>query len=119
MYTVGLDKKSFLILYSGCIEDKSGDCGEISKGASDEKVTTESIDHVKEIVFGSLLGDGRLEMPPRGKNARFGFMLAEKQKDYFIFMHKCLSSLCSSGKYREYSYVRGEPLRRRKGLIDF
>jgi len=29
---------------------------------------------VKEISFGSLLGDSSLEMPPRGLNARFGFV---------------------------------------------
>lgn len=101
MYTVGLDGKSFLILYSNS-KEKSG---EISEGTKDVKrETTESSDQVKEIVFGSLLGDGRLEMPPRGKNARFGFILSDKQKDYFLFVHKCLSSLCS-GKHREYSYV--------------
>jgi len=53
MYTVGLDGKSFLILYSNC-KEKSG---EISEGTKDVKrETTESSDQVKEIVFGSLLG---------------------------------------------------------------
>lgn len=64
MYTVGLDGKSFLIINSNS-KEKSG---EISEGTKDVKrETTESSDQVKEIVFGSLLGDGRLEMPPREK----------------------------------------------------
>ena len=33
-------------------------------------------DNIKEIIFGSLLGDGFLELPPRGINARFIFSLA-------------------------------------------
>jgi hypothetical protein len=106
MYTVGLDKfKSFLILYSqkGGIANKSEIS--ISEGTDNyEKVNTENIDHTKEIIFGSLLGDGRLELPPRGTNARFGFTQAEGQRDYFIFVCESLSTVCSA-KYREYSYV--------------
>jgi len=32
-----------------------------------------SNDEIREILFGSGLGDGNFEMPPRGKNARFNF----------------------------------------------
>ena len=58
----------------------------------------------KEIIFGSLLGVGKLDMPPRSINARFGFTQSEDHKDYFIFVCNSLSTLCSS-KYRVYSYV--------------
>jgi hypothetical protein len=43
-------------------------------------------------------------MPPRGKNARFGFTQTEFQKDYFFSVLNSLSGI-SSGKYREYSYL--------------
>lgn len=61
-------------------------------------------DNIKEILFGSLLGDGKLEMAPRAKNARFGFIQAELHKEYFIFFLSKLSSL-GSIKYRESSYI--------------
>jgi hypothetical protein len=50
-----------------------------------------------------ILGGGKLELPPRGINARFGFTQAEGQKDYFISVCNSLSTI-SSAKYREYSY---------------
>ena|ERR1700712_1064830 len=98
MYSVGLDVRAFFILFSQpyCITKRSG--------IATFKGTTEITDNTREILFGSLLGDGKLEMPPRGINARFGFTQAEGQKDYFIFVCNSLSMLCSA-KYREYSYV--------------
>ena len=108
MYTVGLDKlKSFLILYSQNAsttqrENHSNKVVSDSKGINSDRPV--NINCIKEILFGSLLGDGRLEMPPRGINARFGFTQSEAQKDYFIFVNNLLSYICSA-KYREYSYV--------------
>jgi hypothetical protein len=120
MYTVGLDKKSYLILYSqnGSITDKSEiEISEVTN--SHEKGTIGDMNRIKEIIFGSVLGDGQLELPPRGVNARFGFtqacpggatpsrgkpLRAEGQKDYFIFVGKSLSAI-HSAKYREYEYV--------------
>lgn len=61
-------------------------------------------DNIKEILFGSLLGDGKLEMAPRAINARFGFIQSEKNKEYFFFFFNELSTLCSV-KYREYIYL--------------
>jgi len=58
---------------------------------------------IKEIIFGSLLGDAKLEMAPRSVNARFGFIQAEFKKDYFLSVSSSLSAVYS-GKYREYSY---------------
>lgn len=60
--------------------------------------------HTAEILFGSLLGDGQLEMSPRSINARFGFTQSEGHKDYFISVSNSLSAICSS-KYREIAYV--------------
>ena len=66
--------------------------------------TTENINYIKQILFSSILGDGKLELPPRGINARFGFTQAEAQKDYFISVCNSLSTI-SSAKYREYAYL--------------
>lgn len=58
---------------------------------------------IREILFGSLLGDGKLEMALRSKNARFGFIQSIKAKEYFVSLYSILSHLCSSN-FREYSY---------------
>jgi len=97
MYTVGLDKLESLILYSQLSESDIK-----IEGKSKVKVTPYSSE-TKEIIFGSLLGDGKLEMAPRSKNARFGFIQAEDKRDYFLSLLNSLSSI-STGKYREYSY---------------
>jgi len=59
---------------------------------------------LKEILFGSLLGQGKLEMAPRAKNARFGFIQAELHKEYFLFFISNLS-LLGPIKYRESTYI--------------
>lgn len=103
MYTVGLDELASLILFTlfskiGFMHKEKNH----SENIKNEK--TKDNDKLKEIIFGSLLGDGKIEMPPRGKNARFGFTQAEFQKSYFLFVINQLSSICS-GKYREYTYT--------------
>jgi hypothetical protein len=60
--------------------------------------------YVKEIIFGSLLGDAKIEMPPRGLNARFGFTQSLDKKEYFLSVLNSLGEICS-GKYREMSYL--------------
>lgn len=77
--------------------------GDASEGINNSDRTAEN-NRIKEILFGSLLGDGRLEMSPRSINARFGFTQSEEHKDYFIWVVTLLSSICRS-KHREYSYV--------------
>jgi hypothetical protein len=99
MYIAGLDKIDRLILYSQLNVAKI----EIIKGKADNNTAFNS-DDTKEIIFGCLLGDGKLEMPPRGLNARFGFTQSEFQRDYFLSVSNSLSNICS-GKYREYSYL--------------
>ena len=61
MFAVGLDEFWNLILYSQLI------------GVKIENNKPFISNEVKEILFGSLLGDGKLELPPRGLNARSGF----------------------------------------------
>jgi|SRR5882724_506806 len=80
-----------------------------SEGAArqlSEKSTLVSIENnnkITEILFGSLLGDGKLEMGPRAINPRFGFIQGEKNKEYFLFLFNEFSLLCSA-KYREHTY---------------
>jgi hypothetical protein len=92
MFSVGLDEFENLILYSQIIAAKLGNNQSfISK-------------EVKEIIFGSLLGDAKLELPPRGINARLGFTQSLDKKDYFLSVLNSLGEICS-GKYREMSYL--------------
>jgi hypothetical protein len=94
MFAVGLDEFCDLILYSQLIVTKV------------ENNKPSISNEVKEIIFGSLLGDAKLEMPPRGKNARFGFIQSLDKKDYFLSLLNSLSEISSGsgGKYREYSF---------------
>ena len=92
MFAGGLDEFCNLILYSQLISSKV-------------VINKPSINNIsKEIIFGSLLGDAKLELPPRGLNARFGFTQSLDKKDYFLSMLNSLSEICS-GKYREISYL--------------
>ena len=92
MFAVGLDEFCNLILYSQLISSKV-------------VINKPSINNIsKEIIFGSLLGDAKLELPPRGLNARFGFTQSLDKKDYFLSLLNSLSEICS-GKYRESSYL--------------
>ena len=96
MFAVGLDEFEILILYSQLIATKI------------ENNKPFSSNEVKEIIFGSLLGDGKLELPPsregRGLNAGFGFTQSLEKKDYFLSVLNSLGEI-SSGKYREMSYL--------------
>ena len=100
MYTVGLDKLEGLILYSQ--QSPEGHKKIERRGVKGKIIPFSS--ETKEIIFGCLLGDAKLEMPPIGVNARFGFTQAESKKDYFISVFDSLSSL-GSGNFRESSYI--------------
>lgn len=43
--------------------------------------------NIEEIIFGSMLGDGFLELPIKGINARFIFSQGISHKDYFIYLY--------------------------------
>lgn len=59
---------------------------------------------IKEIILGSLLGDGNLEKSIKSINARFGFIQSTKARDYFIFLYSIFSPFCSTN-YRDSSYL--------------
>jgi LAGLIDADG DNA endonuclease family len=92
MFSVGLDESVNLILYSQVI---------IAKIKDNKLLISETS---KEIIFGSLLGDAKLELPPRGLNARFGFTQSADKKDYFLSVLNYLGEI-NSKKYREISYL--------------
>ena len=92
MFAVGLDEFCNLILYSQLI---------VAKIENDKSFIS---NEAKEIIFGSLLRDAKLELPPRGLNARFGFTQSLEKKDYFLSVLNSLEKICS-GKYREVSYL--------------
>lgn len=43
---------------------------------------------LKQILFGSLLGDGSLELQTRSKNARFIFTQGIKNQEYFLSVYE-------------------------------
>ena len=51
----------------------------------------------KEIILGSLLGDGALEIPKGYKNARFSFRHSVSQKEYFFWKVNQLKEISSEG----------------------
>jgi len=55
----------------------------------------------KEILLGSLLGDGSLKINPGYKNARFSFRHSVKQKDYFFWKAKELKEISGNSYYWE------------------
>ena len=52
-------------------------------------------DHVKEIILGSVLGDGSLKIHKPYKNARFSFRHSVKQKEYFLWKAHALRKIAS------------------------
>jgi LAGLIDADG DNA endonuclease family len=132
MFSVGLDEFENLILYAQLIAakiennqpfispDKFHSLGRAGESAcfysdfnnnnnknKDASLATPPLiagEEVKEIIFGSLLGDAKIELPPRGLNARFGFTQSLDKKEYFLSVLNSLGEICS-GKYREMSYL--------------
>jgi len=102
MFSVGLDELSFLFFFFNLIfyVQKRG-ITQLSEKST--LVSIENNNKITEILFGSLLGDGKLEMGPRAINPRFGFIQGEKNKEYFLFLFNEFSLLCSA-KYREHTY---------------
>lgn len=58
-----------------------------------------------QILFGSLLGDGSLQLPKRGLNAKFGFTQSLIHEEYFnhVFSIFCNLNLCSAS-FKPYDY---------------
>jgi hypothetical protein len=78
MFSVGLDELPVLFFFLNLIfyGQKRG-ITQLSEKST--VVSIENNNKIKEILFGSLLGDGKLEMGPRAINARFGFIQGEKK----------------------------------------
>lgn len=55
-------------------------------------------DQTKEIIFGSLLGDGSLKIHKGYRNARFSFRHSESQFEYFLWKANNLNEISSSKK---------------------
>jgi hypothetical protein len=108
MFSVGLDEFENLILYSQLIVyfPLALAFQKLKKEKQKAKIEKNKpfiSKEVKEIIFGSLLGDAKIELPPRGLNARFGFTQSLDKKEYFLSVLNSLGEICS-GKYREMSY---------------
>lgn len=50
----------------------------------------------KDLILGSLLGDGSIKIHPKYKNARFSFRHSIKQKDYFFWKIERLKEISSA-----------------------
>ena len=60
--------------------------------------------HIREVIFGSLLGDGYLEMAPRAKNARFVFSQSPKYEEYFMALYLMFFDYCSN-TFQKYEHL--------------
>lgn len=63
-----------------------------------EKITPLSKE-VRDIILGSLLGDGSIAINPKYKNARFSFRHSTKQKEYFFWKMNALKEICGETCY--------------------
>lgn len=104
MYTVGLDEQVWFLLYSLFFINIAYRAIDNTAFNLKNQKSTIMDNRIKEILFGSLLGDGQLEMAPRANNARFGFTQSEAQKSYFLSVLNELSIICS-GNFRVSSYT--------------
>lgn len=71
-------------------------------------------DKCKEIILGSLLGDGSLRIYPPYKNARFSFRHSIRQKEYFFWKAEQLKEIASKSYYwrsKQFDGLGGEKLR--------
>ena len=83
--------------------DHSGVCAKMrALGIAKRKCDTVSLTlEQKQLIFGSLLGDGTIARGNSDKNPRFSEGHSIKQKDYLLFKHKALKPF--SGKFIEYN----------------
>jgi Cytochrome C and Quinol oxidase polypeptide I/LAGLIDADG DNA endonuclease family len=101
-------KKVEIVLFNSNNTIKNELSNNILLGDNDNKLKTElpSYDDkdINEIIFGSLLGDGKLEMSIRSKHARFGFIQSINTKSYFLVLFSIFSKFCSAN-YRTYTFL--------------
>lgn len=99
MYTVGLD----ILNYISSLYSKEDHYSVVLSFVSLITSPKYSEMEIRQVIFGSLLGDGKLELLPRAKNARFGFIQSFSQEPYFLMVWNILSHLTSSN-YKVYDY---------------
>ena len=73
---------------------------------TNENIAVFSENELKEIIFGSLLGDGNLEKSLKSKNARFKFSQTIKAKDYFLQLYSIFKPFFTQNySFANYSYL--------------
>ena len=73
---------------------------------TDNKIVIFSENELKEIIFGSLLGDGSLEKLLKSKNARFKFSQTIKARDYFLQLYSIFKPFFTLNySFANYSYL--------------
>ena len=81
LYAVGLD--GFIPFYSFFpLNLYKANRARVASATSSADI--KDTNHVKVILFGSILGDGQLEMPPRGKNARSNNIVFYRQLNNLV-----------------------------------
>lgn len=98
MFAVGLDVSIYRFIFTIAL---ASSVSNISPALRKISYTPEQI---REVLFGSLLGDGKTEIGLRGIHARFGFIQSVIHLRYFQHLYEILSHLCRR-PYREYSYL--------------
>ena len=58
-------------------------------------------DQCQEVILGTLLGDGSLQINRGYQNARLSFRHSDKQKDYFFWKAELLQEICSNNCFWE------------------
>lgn len=97
MYVVGMDNLNLHIrIYSTSCIHPLIDRAYSSSNSSNSKI--------REIIFGSMLGDGSIEMQERSINGRFKFSQSVKNNGYFLMVYELFSPYCKA-LYRNYEYL--------------
>ena len=63
-----------------------------------------SLDETREVIVGSLLGEGDIELRGRAINGRFKIIQSTKYKDYFLMLFEIFSQFCST-PHSSYTYL--------------
>jgi LAGLIDADG DNA endonuclease family. len=106
MFAVGLDALFYLSIYIN--EDSLFETELILSSTILTSLrlysTNNSIDEIKEVIVGSLLGDADIELRGRAINGRFKIIQSTKYKDYFLMLFEIFSQFCST-PHSSYIYL--------------
>jgi len=101
MYSVGLDVLNFSVYFKSVEEAYIFTIGLTNFIPSHIKYSEMEI---KQVIFGSLLGDGKLEKSFTTLRVGFGFIQSLSQEPYFLMIWNLLSIYASSN-YKLYEYL--------------